>query len=71
MLLINHDPREPVDAARAATGSPSWSIQRFERARFVEVEVLPESVARRRGLRFYWRVRARDRESEPDDASKE
>ena len=51
VLLVNHDPVEPVDARRGDRIA-QLVVQRFERARFVEVERLPES-ARRRGLRFY------------------
>ncbi len=52
MLLINHDPVEAV-TLRRGDRIAQLVIQRFERARFVEVGVLPESVAGRRGLRFY------------------
>ena len=43
VLLINHDPREPV-VLRRGDRIAQLVVQRFERARFVEVGVLPESV---------------------------
>ena len=43
VMLINHDPRESVTLARGDRIA-QLVIQRFERARFVEVGVLPESV---------------------------
>jgi dUTP pyrophosphatase len=43
VLLINHDPVEPVVLKRGDRIA-QLVIQRFERARFVEVGVLPESV---------------------------
>jgi dUTP pyrophosphatase len=43
VLLINHDPVEPV-VLRRGDRIAQLVIQRFERARFVEVGVLPESV---------------------------
>ena len=43
VLLVNHDPREPVDLRRGDRIA-QLVVQRFETARFVEVEVLPESV---------------------------
>ena len=42
VLLINHDPTESVSLARGDRIA-QLVIQRFERARFVEVEVLPDS----------------------------
>ena len=42
VLLINHDPAEPVTLARGDRIA-QLVVQRFERARFVEVEVLPDS----------------------------
>ena len=42
VLLINHDPAEPV-ALRRGDRIAQLVVQRFERARFVEVEVLPDS----------------------------
>ena len=43
VMLINHDPREPIELRRGDRIA-QLVIQRFERARFVEVGVLPESV---------------------------
>lgn len=43
VLLINHDPVEPVTLRRGERIA-QLVVQRFERARFVEVGVLPESV---------------------------
>jgi dUTP pyrophosphatase len=43
VMLINHDPVEPVTLARGDRIA-QLVVQRFERARFVEVGVLPESV---------------------------
>ena len=43
VLLVNHDPREPVELKRGDRIA-QLVVQRFETARFVEVEVLPESV---------------------------
>ena len=56
VLLVNHDPREPVELRRGDRIA-QLVVQRFERAAFVEVDDLPDSVARRRGLRFYRRLR--------------
>jgi dUTP pyrophosphatase len=42
VLLINHDPVEPVTLTRGDRIA-QLVVQRFERARFVEVEVLPDS----------------------------
>jgi dUTP pyrophosphatase len=43
VLLVNHDPVEPVTLGRGDRVA-QLVIQRFERARFTEVAVLPESV---------------------------
>jgi dUTP pyrophosphatase len=43
VLLINHDPVEPIELARGDRIA-QLVIQRVERARFVEVDVLPASV---------------------------
>lgn len=43
VLLINHDPRETVSLRRGDRVA-QLVIQRVERARFVEADVLPESV---------------------------
>lgn len=43
VLLINHDPREPIELRRGDRIA-QLVIQRFERAAFVDVEALPESV---------------------------
>ena len=43
VMLINHDPREAV-VLRRGDRIAQLVVQRFERARFVEVGVLPESV---------------------------
>ena len=43
VMLINHDPVEPVTLKRGDRIA-QLVIQRFERARFVEAGVLPESV---------------------------
>ena len=42
VLLVNHDPTEPVELRRGDRIA-QLVIQRVERARFVEVETLPES----------------------------
>jgi dUTP pyrophosphatase len=43
VMLINHDPHDHV-VLRRGDRIAQLVLQRFERARFVEVEVLPESV---------------------------
>jgi dUTP pyrophosphatase len=43
VMLINHDPREPVELRRGDRIA-QLVVQRFERARFVEVAELPASV---------------------------
>ena len=43
VMLINHDPRDTV-ALRRGDRIAQLVVQRFERARFVEVGVLPDSV---------------------------
>jgi dUTP pyrophosphatase len=43
VMLINHDPREPIELRRGDRIA-QLVIQRFERAAFVDVEALPESV---------------------------
>ena len=43
VMLINHDPREPVELRRGDRVA-QLVIQRVERARFVEVDNLPDSV---------------------------
>ena len=43
VMLINHDPREPIELRRGDRIA-QLVIQRFERAAFVEVPTLPESV---------------------------
>jgi len=43
VMLINHDPREPIELNRGDRIA-QLVIQRFERAAFVDVEALPESV---------------------------
>ncbi len=42
VLLVNHDPREPIELRRGDRIA-QLVVQRFERARFVEVDVLPDS----------------------------
>jgi dUTP pyrophosphatase len=42
VLLINHDPREPVELHRGDRVA-QLVVQRVEQARFVEVETLPDS----------------------------
>ena len=42
VLLVNHDPVEPVELRRGDRVA-QLVVQRFERARFVEVDLLPES----------------------------
>jgi len=42
VLLVNHDPVEPVELRRGDRVA-QLVVQRFERARFVEVDVLPSS----------------------------
>lgn len=49
VLLINHDPREPIELRRGDRVA-QLVVQRFERARFVEVGELPDS---RRGAGGY------------------
>jgi dUTP pyrophosphatase len=43
VMLINHDPREPIELRRGDRIA-QLVVQRFERAAFVEVAALPESV---------------------------
>lgn len=43
VMLINHDPVEPVELRRGDRIA-QLVVQRFERAEFTEVEALPESV---------------------------
>jgi dUTP pyrophosphatase len=43
VMLINHDPREPIELRRGDRIA-QLVIQRFERAVFVDVAALPESV---------------------------
>ncbi|MBZ5738668.1 dUTP diphosphatase [Nocardioides mangrovi] len=43
VLLINHDPAEPIELRRGDRVA-QLVVQRFETARFVEVEGLPDSV---------------------------
>ena len=43
VMLINHDPKEPIELRRGDRIA-QLVVQRFEQARFVDVEVLPESV---------------------------
>lgn len=43
VLLVNHDPAEPIELRRGDRIA-QLVVQRFERARFVEVEELPASV---------------------------
>jgi dUTP pyrophosphatase len=43
VLLVNHDPREPIELRRGDRVA-QLVFQRVEQAGFVEVEVLPESV---------------------------
>ena len=43
VMLINHDPREPIELRRGDRIA-QLVIQRFERAEFIDVEALPESV---------------------------
>ncbi len=43
VLLVNHDPREPIELSRGDRIA-QLVIQRFERAQFVEVGELPDSV---------------------------
>ena len=43
VLLVNHDPVEPVELRRGDRVA-QLVVQRFERARFVEVDRLPDSV---------------------------
>jgi dUTP pyrophosphatase len=42
VMLINHDPREPIELRRGDRIA-QLVVQRFEQARFVEVDVLPDS----------------------------
>ena len=43
VMLINHDPREPIELRRGDRIA-QLVVQRFERAVFTEVDALPESV---------------------------
>ena len=43
VLLVNHDPREPIELRRGDRIA-QLVVQRYERAGFVEVDRLPESV---------------------------
>jgi dUTP diphosphatase len=43
VMLINHDPAEPIELRRGDRIA-QLVVQRFERARFVEVRELPDSV---------------------------
>lgn len=43
VLLVNHDPATPIELSRGDRIA-QLVVQRFERARFVEVRELPESV---------------------------
>ena len=56
VLLINHDPSEPIELRRGDRIA-QLVVQRFERASFVEVDVLPESVRGDGRLRFYRGIR--------------
>jgi dUTP pyrophosphatase len=42
VMLINHDPRQPIELRRGDRIA-QLVVQRFERASFVEVDVLPDS----------------------------
>ena len=42
VMLINHDPRQPIELRRGDRIA-QLVVQRFERATFVEVDVLPDS----------------------------
>ena len=70
VLLINHDPREPIELRRGDRIA-QLVVQRFERARFVEVDGTPRVGAWRRGLRFYWRLRRPDRTPQHEEESRE
>ena len=56
VLLVNHDPREPVELRRGDRVA-QLVVQRVEHARFVEVGRTARLGARSRGLRFYRRLR--------------
>jgi len=43
VLLVNHDPAEPIELRRGDRIA-QLVVQRFERARFLEVDELPDSV---------------------------
>ncbi|MDO9497164.1 MAG: dUTP diphosphatase [Nocardioides sp.] len=43
VLLVNHDPAEPIELSRGDRIA-QLVIQRYERAEFAEVDVLPDSV---------------------------
>ena len=70
VLLVNHDPREPVELRRGDRVA-QLVVQRFERARFVAVDELPESRARSRGLRFYRGFRPPTDTDQQDPARKD
>ncbi len=65
VMLVNLDPTTPV-VLRRGDRIAQLVVQRVERARFVEVAELPESVRGAGGLRFYRRIRPRLSRSEGD-----
>lgn len=64
VMLINHDPAEPVELRRGDRIA-QLVIQRFERASFTEVEALPESV---RGAGGYGSTGGFGERTEPEQA---
>ena len=64
VLLVNLDPAEPIELRRGDRVA-QLVLQRVEQAAFTEVEVLPDSVARGRRLRFYRRLRDRSPAARP------
>ena len=72
VMLINHDPREPIELRRGDRIA-QLVIQRFEVAAFDEVDVLPDSERGSGGYGSDWRVRPgvtpRDRATNPPQPS--
>ena len=56
VLLVNHDPREPIELRRGDRVA-QLVVQRVERAGVRRGRGTPRDRPWRRGLRFYWRLR--------------
>ena len=63
VLLINHDPHEPVELRRGDRVA-QLVVQRFERAALRRGRRTARVGARRRGLRFYRRFRLPDEQTD-------